>query len=95
MKLQEKMFALVQAWHKSGLTRQKFISGKAVGIAKFDYWICKYRKSQCSLKQSLPATHSPEVFKSFAFSEEPREADARSISMEIVTPSGVRITIYQ
>lgn len=93
MKLQEKMFALVQAWQESGIIRQEFLSDKAISLSKFNYWLYKYRKSR-QHPQNLPARSTPEDFKSFVLSDDVVKTIGQSVSMEIITPSGVRITIY-
>lgn len=95
MKLQEKMFAMVEAWHKSGMTRQEFLTGKSVGLPKFDYWVNKYRKSLRPQPSALPSERLAEDFKSFVLQAEPHEPEPQSVSMNIETPEGVRITIYR
>jgi len=94
MKLQEKMFAMVQAWQKSGMTRPEFLSGKSISLSKFDYWIYKYRKITKHSQSGIPARSSSEDFKSFVLSDQDTCGKEQSVSMEIITPSGVRITIY-
>lgn len=95
MKLQEKMFAMVEAWHQSGMTRQEFLTGKAVSKAKFDYWIKKHRLHHSRLEPKSPINSSTEAFKTFILTDEPRGSVSKSVSMEITTPSGIQITIYQ
>lgn len=94
MKLQEKMFAIVQAWQESEMTKVEYLSDKAIGLPKFDYWLYKYRNLPNGTHPQLPAQAAPEAFKSFILSDEPDDANRQSVSMEIVTPSGVRITIF-
>lgn len=94
MKLQEKMFALVRNWRESRMTKREFLLDKAIGLSKFNYWLYKYRDLQNDTLARMPAQSSADDFKSFLLSPEPTETDRQSISMEIVTPSGVRITIY-
>lgn len=94
MKLQEKMFALVRAWEESGMSKHEFLLGKAVKRAKFDYWLYKYRDMANVMQGCLPERSTSETFKPFVLSEEPETSNAQSVSVEIVTPSGVRITIY-
>ena len=94
MKLQEKMFALVQAWQASGMTQREFLSDKSIGRSKFNYWVCKYRKSHENRSYALTAPSYPGGFKPFVLSEEEVLTNRQSVSMEITTPSGVRITIY-
>jgi len=95
MKLQEKMFALVSAWEASGQKRADFLSDKDISLPKFNYWICKYRKKD-QQQPSLPAQVAPAAFKSFVLSDAEAldEIPRSSVSMEITTPSGTRITIY-
>ena len=95
MKLKEKMYALVSAWESSGQKRADFLSDKDISLPKFDYWICKYRKKD-QRQPSLRAQVAPAAFESFVLSDAdaPDEIPRSSVSMEIITPSGTRITIY-
>ena len=45
MSLQEKMFALVDEYHQSGLSAKVFCEGKGISPSRFYYWIRK-RKQQ-------------------------------------------------
>jgi predicted acetyltransferase len=50
MDLQEKMFEEVEAWRKSGLTKQVFVKDKEYTLAKFNYWVAKQSAMQTSEK---------------------------------------------
>ena len=39
MNLQKEMFAEVQDWMTSGITKTDFLNGKQYSEAKFNYWI--------------------------------------------------------
>jgi len=43
MSLQEKMFALVEEYHQSGLSAKVFCEGKGIVPSRFYYWIRKKR----------------------------------------------------
>src|SRR5690625_193358 len=43
MSLQEKMFALVEEYHQSGLSAKLFCEGKGISPSKLYYWIRKKR----------------------------------------------------
>src|SRR5690625_7505813 len=43
MSLQEKMFALVEEYHQSGLSAKLFCEGKGISPSRFYYWIRKKR----------------------------------------------------
>jgi len=95
MKLKEKMFSLIENWQESGLSKREFLSGKGVKTSKFNYWLSKYRLSQSVLPSALPpALPACDDFKSFVLSERKIGGSRQNVSMEIATPSGVRITIY-
>jgi len=81
MELQKKMFAEVNAWRESGLTKQEFVKGKEYGLAKFNYWIAKHRAN------NTPA--QAEGFQEIDFSE-----TKLGKVLEIEAPSGVRIMVY-
>jgi hypothetical protein len=94
MKLQEKMFAMVESWEASGMKKVKFLSDKSIGLSKFDYWLNKYRNQHKKNQSQLPVAMSSESFKSFVLSKQSQDSASQSVSMEIDTPSGVRITLY-
>ncbi len=93
MKLQEKMFALILSWYESGMVRSEFLSDQAISLSKFNYWLSKYQKAQ-GHSSLLPAPLAGD-FKSFVVSEGLGEGCHQAVSMELTTPSGVRVVIYK
>jgi hypothetical protein len=48
MSLQEKMFSEVEMWLASGISKLDFLAGKEYGVAKFNYWLAKWKASQAN-----------------------------------------------
>jgi hypothetical protein len=48
MSLQEKMFSEVEMWLASGISKLDFIAGKEYSVAKFNYWLAKWKASQAN-----------------------------------------------
>jgi len=46
MKLQEKMFGLMEKWQKSDLIKHEFLKGTGISSSKFDYWHRKFNESK-------------------------------------------------
>lgn len=46
MDIEEKMFELVEDCLGSGKTQKEYSQEAGIGYAKFNYWVCKYRKQQ-------------------------------------------------
>ena len=42
----EYMFTLVRQWRDSGLTRKEFCTQHGITIAKFGYWIARWKEDQ-------------------------------------------------
>lgn len=63
MNLQEKMFVDIESWFESGQTKQNFLKDKSYSLAKFDYWLKKFKQS--------PAPTTLEGFKELSFSYPP------------------------
>lgn len=40
------MFTLVRQWRESGLTRQEFCLQHGITLAKFGYWIARWKEDQ-------------------------------------------------
>lgn len=81
MNLQEKMFGDIESWFESGQTKQNFLKDKSYSLAKFDYWLKKFKQSQ------EPTTL--EGFKELSFSE-----PSLGKVLEIETPSGLKIVVF-
>ena len=48
MKLQEKMYQLVESYQQSGKSQKEFCIQSGIRLAKFNYWIRKFRQQQPS-----------------------------------------------
>jgi hypothetical protein len=48
MSLQEKMFSAVEMWLASGISKLDFLAGKEYSVAKFNYWLAKWKASQAN-----------------------------------------------
>jgi hypothetical protein len=81
MSLQEEMFAEVQGWMASGITKADFLNGKQYSEAKFNYWIAKWKACQTVADQP--------GFREVGFSEV-----KLGKVLEIESPTGVRITVF-
>jgi hypothetical protein len=46
MSTQENMFASIEQWLKSGMTKKQFLIDKDFSEPKFNYWISKWKLSQ-------------------------------------------------
>ncbi len=46
MDITEKMFELVEECLQSGKSQKEYSQEAGIGYAKFNYWVCKYRKQQ-------------------------------------------------
>ena len=46
MSTQEKMFASIEQWLKSGMTKKQFLIDQDFSEPKFNYWLAKWRISQ-------------------------------------------------
>jgi hypothetical protein len=83
MRTQEKMFVEVETWLASGEKKARFLQGKAFSVAKFKYWVAKWKTHE---------QMSDEVTDDF------RELNyfdvKRGKVMEIEALSGVKITVF-
>jgi hypothetical protein len=95
MNKKQKMFALVDQWHKSGLTRKEFTLLHNVGLSSFDYW-CKKRHEQPVKVKNSPAfieiTSDPDLLPSQSLSASSQISQCPQI--EISLPDGLQIKIY-
>ncbi len=81
MNIQEQMFAEVSAWAESGCLKSTFLEGKNYSEAKFNYWLAKWKASQC--------LNHEEGFREIGFSDV-----KLGKVLEIEAPSGVKITVF-
>ena len=90
MQLQEEMFALVDEWRSSGLTKKSFLADRGISLSKFNYW-CSKHKAESEI--SALAIGDPES----DFQELPLRERGAGISekiVELTTPGGLHIRIF-
>jgi hypothetical protein len=81
MSLQEKMLADVEQWIASGESKIAFVDCKDYSLAKFNYWLAKWKIIQ--------AANGAAGFRDVGF------LDVKlGKVLEIEAPSGVRITVF-
>lgn len=77
MKLQEQMYQLVESYEQNCQSQKEFCSQQGIGLAKFNYWIRKYRQQQ------QPSTGFLKIETSLTSGQQ---------SLEICYPNGVKLT---
>ena len=55
--IEEKMFALIEQWKQSGLSKKKFCIEHQVANATFHYWCKKYRSQDIDTPSSFIPVH--------------------------------------
>lgn len=90
MELQEEMFAMVAEWKGCGQTKKSFLANKSVSLPKFNYWCTKF--SKCGASSGLTARDHGSDFREFVLSESASEVTSKVL--ELITPSGLRITVF-
>ncbi len=85
MDKQEKMFALVEQWKKSGMTRNEFVDKHDISIDSFAYWRRKH--SRKTIKDKNPKSFIEITPKPIAI-----KTDRPKIDIEL--PDGTLIKIY-
>jgi hypothetical protein len=81
MSLQEKMFSEVEMWLASGISKLDFLAGKEYSVAKFNYWLAKWKASQ--------ANETAGGFMEIGL----REVKLGKV-LEMEAPSGIKITVF-
>lgn len=96
MNLQGKMFQLAESWKKSGMTKVNFLKDSDISIHKFNYWLYKY-----SVREVVTNNVKPNKLTDFeeiclpSFAENLEDKRAIKKVLEISTPSGFKITIFE
>ncbi len=83
MKLQEKMFAEVEAWMATEGVKTAFLEGKDYCEAKFNYWLAKWKANQMTSDGGFRELDSNGW----------KEVKLGKV-LEIEAPSGVKITVF-
>ena len=89
--MQETMFAHVQSWQSTEMTKKAFAQSIGVTKDKFDYWLKKYKRLYES--NTLPPTFIQLGPPITASCSTPQRSDAK-LEMELSLPSGLCLKIY-
>lgn len=84
---QKEMFAIVEAWRESGLTKQQFVKEHPITSHKLNYWIGRYNKLNQQGEQ-----HQKSNFQEISLPET-NENSSQKI-LELTTLTGTHIVIY-
>jgi len=83
----EKMFRVVEAWHRSGMGQQKYAARMGMAYSTLQYWSKKYREQHSSTALQRVAEFVP-----FTVAE-PMQAVDHHYSVVITLASGTRIEL--
>lgn len=90
MTKQEKLFALIEKWERSGQSKAEFARERGIPLPTFHYWYRQYQEHQARTVTptfiELPSVEVSKTRREDLSSREPR------LSVEF--PDGVRISIY-
>ena len=78
MSLEEQMFSLVEDYLSSGKNQREYSQQAGIGKAKFNYWVCKYKR-----QQEEPSSGFIKI--------ETASAMQQDQELEILYPNGVRL----
>ncbi len=98
MSKKEQMFALVEQWRVSGLTRSVFSKQHGIGSQSFDYWCKKQHnevvKPQLPVRSSTPKLPAkPPGFVELTCGDD-FSPKSQPLRMELELAGGIRIKIY-
>lgn len=80
MSTKEEMYAAIELWQKSGLSKKQFLADQKFSEPKFNYWISKWKLSQ--------------VIEAGSFEQIDLNASRSSKVLEITTSSGLKISVF-
>ena len=84
---QKEMFAIVEAWRESGLTKQQFVKQHPITYHKLNYWIGRYNKLNQQSNQ-----HQKSNFQQICLPETDENCSQKIL--ELTTQTGTHIVIY-
>ncbi len=97
MSKKEQMFALVEQWRESGLTRKSFANQHGFESESFNYWCKKQYKEVVKAGAPINISSKPRVglpgFVELASGLD-MNAQIQPMRMELELPGGLRIKIY-
>jgi hypothetical protein len=92
MEQQIQMYALVEEWKSSNLTKGDFAASKSVTYHSFNYWIKKYNKEHTRNESEVSFFTVPEKVNEIKKVSSLKSVDRKMMSIEL--PNGIKITIY-
>ena len=84
---QKEMFAIVEAWFKSDLTKHQFINEHPISIHKLNYWIGRYNKLNQHIDENQKSN-----FHEICLPETNKDRSQKIL--ELTTQTGFHIVIY-
>lgn len=84
---QKEMYTIVEAWRKSGLTKQQFVNDHPITYHKLNYWIGRYNKMNQPNEQ-----HQKSNFQEICLPEKDSKSSRKIL--ELTTQAGTHIVIY-
>ena len=106
MGLSEEMFALVDQWKSSGLSRKDFSRINNLSLHKFVYWLRRYRLQGCDYSKSKLLASKPispalsqGVFEEFNlpsfFDKGLTQSSLEKKVFELSLPNGLRLVVFE
>ncbi len=92
--LKDEMFRLIEDWKNSGLSKLDFLKDKKITKDKFGYWLVKYNKQKGTKPGSVEKQNIPSVFKEITLPDSPQVQLINKV-IELTTPSGLKITVFE
>jgi hypothetical protein len=92
MEQQIQMYALVEEWKSSNLTKGDFAVSKSVTYHSFNYWIQKYNKEHSRDKSEISFFSAADKVDEIKKAPSLKSVGQKTMSIEL--PNGIKITIY-
>ena len=95
MDKEREMFALIEAWEKSGQKQPDFCAVHGINLSRFGYWRTKWLALHPpSEKETPPAPSFIPIKKATTQKTEPQpEAEKPADGCELIYPNGVRLRL--
>lgn len=92
--LKDEMFSLIKDWKSSGLSKLNFLKDKKITKDKFGYWLSKYNKQFGSNTTCIEKQNTEPIFKELTLPTGPSVKSIQKV-IELITPSGLKITVFE
>lgn len=91
--LQDQMFALVEEWQNSKITKAEFSKQKDMSIHRFGYWVDKFHKTQKTSNASKNASFFKLIEQNTTQAVASNAVDGNE-KLRIDLPGGITLRIY-